>query len=191
MQAYLYAKKGVDLTLFIGDNPENFFKVVRGSPGGLGACPGLEWKSDLLFMDIKNRYWDPETEQYVDLAYNTAPPLITYTPPGGNEPVSVSPRREWHAVVNQDRLDALNQAKAAEEAAANALKYREDRKRAYVEQIGPDSDIINTIGDTLDIVIKRLIDLEHVIKTVYNPVKNQDWDDLLAKIESVKQQFPK
>lgn len=79
----------------------------------------------------------------------------------------------------EEAVDAIRIADEAAAAAAN--KYRLDRKRRYINELGKgQGNFQNTVGDVLDILIAEIA-----------APGTQDFQDLLAKIAQIKQDIPK
>lgn len=70
-------------------------------------------------------------------------------------------------------------AALAGRAAADALAYREARKAAYVAELGLEPDLINTLGDVIDALIKAHYGAP------------ADLDVMKTKIDAIKARFPK
>lgn len=64
-------------------------------------------------------------------------------------------------------------------AAADLLAYREARKAAYVAELGLEPDLINTLGDAIDALIKAHYGAP------------ADLDSMKLKIDAIKARFPK
>lgn len=75
---------------------------------------------------------------------------------------------------------------ARSEAAARqaALAYREDRKRAYIELLGVEPDLIKTLGDVLDVVIKK-------VRAMESGKAQPEFDAMVAEIDRIKAKNPK
>jgi hypothetical protein len=188
-QARLYFKPGVNVGDFDGNNPQDFFSIVRGASGGLCSLPPeIQFKDQLDVADIRRHYFDPRTLEFFDLAWDEDPPEITHTPPGGHTPVKMIPAVEWYVQVDPVKLAAKSETQAVVE---KIKTYRQKRRDAYVERLGKDSDTINAIGDVLDVLIRRVAALEAVINVTHNLPKDPEWSAALDTIKKIKQEIPK
>jgi hypothetical protein len=84
---------------------------------------------------------------------------------------------EWTA-------DDLAKQQEAERRAA--LQYREDRKQAYINDLGVEADLTNTLGDVLDILIKKIRAMDAA-----NPSPHAEFDAMVAAIDRIKTENPK
>lgn len=117
-----------------------------------------------------------------------APDAIVWPVPSGES----AGREAWSAIDTTGQTPVL-----VVDPDADIPDYREKRKAAYIagpNRLGADDgNVINTIGDVHDALIKKMRVLESAIMALDADavVASADFDSMVVKIDAIKNTFPK